>query len=124
MRAFAPFFAVDGQPLLAPDNDMEHSFEDLDAADCGRDEAGVMHRSVVRFKVGHWSFAYSTLTEEELRYMLGLFEGKSTFTFTYPARTDSARAANCTAYMSKYGVAWHDARRGLWRNLKFNVIEC
>lgn len=124
MRAYAPFFFVDGQPLLAPDADMEQSFEDLDAADAGRDESGVMHRRCVRAKVGSWSFAYGHLSEEELRYTLGLFEGKSTFVFTHPCRTDSARTESCTAYMSRYGIAWRSARRGEWRDLKFNIIEC
>ncbi len=123
MRAFAPFFFVDGQPLLAPDADMEHSFEDIDAADSGRDEAGLMHRTVVRRKVGSWSFAYAALTEEERQYLLSLFEGKSTFVFTHPART-GAGVESCTAYMSRYGIAWRSARRGCWRNLKFNIIEC
>ena len=38
--------------MLAPDEGVEMSFEDLDSADAGRDEAGYMHRSVVRYKVG------------------------------------------------------------------------
>ncbi len=124
MRPFAPIFAVDGQPLLAPDAGMEQSFEDLDSADSGRDEAGVMHRAMVRTKVGTWSFAYAFLTEEERQYLLSLFAGKSTFVFTHPGKADSARPESCAAYMSKYGLAWHDAKRGLWRNLKFNIIEC
>ena len=117
-------FLVDGQPLYAPDGDMEHSFEDLDAADTGRDESGVMHRIVVRHKVGSWSFTYSFVSDAELRYLLGLFAGKSTFAFTHPDALNPAAAVTTTAYMSKYGIAWHDARRGCWRNLKFNIIEC
>ena len=124
MRAMAPFYQVDGQPLYAPDADMEQSFEDLDAADSGRDEAGVLHRFVVRHKVGRWSFSYAWLTDAEVQYLLGLFAGKATFAFTYPAAGTAQGTATCTAYMSRYSIAWRDARRGLWRNFKFNIIEC
>mgnify|MGYP007112557199 CR=1 FL=1 len=51
-------FKIDGKPMFAPDGDMGFSFEDLDGADSGRDEAGVMHRVIVRHSVGTWSFTY------------------------------------------------------------------
>ena len=124
MRAFADFYQVDGRPLLAPDADMEQSFSDLDSADSGRDEAGVMHRFVVREKVGKWSFVYACLTDAEVRYLLGLFAGRPTFAFTHPAAGSPQELHTVTAYMSNYGIAWRDAGHGVWRNLKFDIIEC
>ena len=108
MRNFAEFYQVDGQPLYAPDAEQDLSFEDLDSADTGRDEAGYMHRFVVR----------------EYKYLLGLFAGKGTFQFTYPAPGTDDDLRTTEAYMSNYGIAWRDARQGIWRNMKFNIIEC
>ena len=37
-------FLIDGQPMPAPDRDVEASFEDIDSEDSGRTLDGVMHR--------------------------------------------------------------------------------
>ena len=44
-------FLLDGKPIVAPDEDVEMSFEDLDAAQSGRDESGFMHRIRARCKM-------------------------------------------------------------------------
>ena len=77
-------FQIDGKPLYAPDCDIEPSYSDLDSSDSGRDEAGYMHREVVREKVATWPIVYSCLTDDEYKYTIGLFAGKSTFQFTIP----------------------------------------
>ena len=46
-------FQIDGKSLYAPDCDIEPSYSDLDSSDSGRDEAGFMHREVVREKSGY-----------------------------------------------------------------------
>ena len=58
-------FQIDGKSLYAPDCDIEPSYSDLDSSDSGRDEAGYMHREVVREKVATWPIAYSCLTDDE-----------------------------------------------------------
>ena len=83
-RALTDCYQIDGRPMPAPDAEADFSFTDLDASDSGRTEDGVMHRIVVREKVGAWGFAYSHLTDEELAYLKGLFAGKATFQFTHP----------------------------------------
>ena len=45
-------YKIDGKPMVAPDADVQMSFEDLDGAQSGRDESGFMHRILVRRKVG------------------------------------------------------------------------
>lgn len=115
-------YQVDGRALPAPDADVEISFSDLDDGDAGRDESGVMHRIVVRRRVGSWTFQYSTLTEETYRYIRGLFAGKDTFTFTYRQPEGTMRAV--TAYCSGDSITYHNARLGLYKNLKFSIIEC
>lgn len=117
-------FKIDGKPMFAPDGDMGFSFEDLDGSDSGRDEAGVMHRVVVRRGVGTWSFTYSNITDEELAYMESLFKNKAQFTFTHPKLGNCGATVQTTAYRSKFSVSWKNARTKTWRNYKFNIIEC
>ncbi len=124
MNTLTDLYQINGKKLLAPDQDVEMSFEDIDAADAGRDESGYMHRHVVRSKLGVWNFVYSHLTQEEYSYLLGLMPTDGTFTFTYPDPADLTKRKNTTAYLSGYGVVWHSARTKDYRNMKFSVIEC
>lgn len=115
-------YRVDGKALPAPDADVEMSFTDLDDGDAGRDESGVMHRIVVRRRVGSWSFSYSALTKEEYCYIRSLFAGKDTFTFAY--RDPEGYLQEVTAYCSGDSITYHNARLGLYKNLKFSIIQC
>lgn len=123
-RSFTNIFRINGKPMLAPDEDVAASYSDLDADDSGRDESGYMHRIVVRYKMGTWSFEYSHITEEEKRYMEELFGNEPDFDFTHPDRLNAEKEVTIKAYRSKYSNAWHNARTGQWRNYKFNIIEC
>lgn len=124
MRQKVNFYQVDGVPMLAPDAEPEFSFADLDASDSGRDESGVMHRIMVREKVGTWSFSYAHLSDEDLAYLRNLFEGKAQFTFTHPVFGSSNATETCTAYMSQCSALWKNQRTGQWRNFQFNIIQC
>lgn len=115
---------IDGKPMYAPDVDLEPSYSDLDSSDSGRDESGYMHREVVRSRVFTWPIAYTSLTDAEYAYTIGLFAGKSTFTFTHPKAGSSTETEETTCYCSKYSIAWRSAKTGRWKNLKFNIIEC
>lgn len=118
-------FCINGQPMPAPDCDPEISYADLDSADSGRDESGIMHRQVVRRRVATWPFVYAHLSDADYRYLCGLLDNAGdTFAFTHPARGNSAVTETSDCYCSKYSIVFHDARRGLWRNFKFNIIEC
>lgn len=124
MRAKTELFKINGTAMLAPDSQVELSFQDLDASDAGRDESGFMHRIVVRHKVPSWKFTYSHLTEEERRYMEGLFGEEATFLFTHPDRLDASRTVQTRCYRSQYGISWQNARTGLWSNYSFSIIAC
>ena len=117
-------FTIDGFPMLGTAEEQELSFSDLDSSDSGRDEAGYMHREVVREKVATWPIVYSCLTDDEYKYTIGLFAGKATFQFTHPKAGSSTETETTTCYCSKYGIAWHNAKTKQWKNLKFNIIEC
>ncbi len=124
MRETTDLFLINGQPILVPDEGVQVSFEDLDSADSGRDESGVMHRIPVRYKVGSWEFRYSHLTEAEKNYMESLFPDGADFQFTHPDRRDSSQAVTVRAYRSKYSLSWKNARTGLWSGYGFTVIGC
>ena len=124
MRSFTDSFRINGKPMLAPDADVTVSYTDLDADDSGRDESGVMHRIVVRPKVGTWAFEYGCITEDEKRYMERLFGESADFQFSHPDRICDDESITCRAYRSTYGIAWHNAATHTWHNYKFNIIEC
>ena len=110
--------------MLVPDEEIAENYEDLDDYDSGRDESGVMHRSVARYKVGSWKFEYSHLTEEEKAYMESLFPDADTFLFRHPSRQNATVMEETTCYRSKYGISWKNARTGLWSGYGFTIIEC
>lgn len=113
-------FAVDGKPLLAPDAGVELKRQDLDAADAGRDESGVMHRLVIRSRVKSWEFRYGALTSAEYAYLQSLLT--SGFTFTYPGPDGSVQT--CQAYCSGESITYFDARLGQYKNYRFTITEC
>ena len=117
-------FTIIGQPMCVPDENVSVSYQDLDASDAGRDEAGFMHRIVVRHKVATWSFQFSAISEADRRYMESLFPEAGTFLFGHPDRLDSGKTAVCRAYRSGYSLSWKNARTGDWRNYSFNIIAC
>ena len=124
MRNTTELFQINGKPLLVPDGDATVSYEDLDSADSGRDESGVMHRIPVRYKVASWNFSYSHLTEGEKQYMESLFPDEADFAFTHPDRLDAGVSVTTRAYRSKYSISWKNARTGLWSNYGFTIISC
>ena len=117
-------YKIDGQPMVAPDENVEMSFADLDAAESGRDESGYMHRIVVRHKVGVWNFCYSHLSQEEYAYLLSILPQAGSFVFTRPRQDDCSQSEESRCYISGYSVAWRSRRTGDYRNLKFSIIEC
>ena len=121
MRSFTDLFAVNGKPMLAPDEGVQVSYEDIDGAAAGRDQRGYMHRALVRCKVPSWSFTYASLTEEERQYMENLFGSDAVFTFTYPDRL-SGEATQTKCYRSKCSICWKSAVTGLWSGYGFTVI--
>lgn len=123
MRPTTNLFLIDGVPMLAPKEEPEFSFEDIDAADAGRDETGHMHRNIVLWKVGKWSFEYPVVTNAEYKYIESLFMGKTSFMFTRPNRLNPALTTTTECYRSKYKINWKSAKRGIWVNYSFNIIE-
>ena len=122
MRSFFEDYKIDGMPILAPDAEIAIEWNDLDAYDAGRDESGVMHRHVLRYRVPKWSFSYAILTREELAYMRGLLKGKATFSFSY--KDEEGNEKTRKAYCSNDSVTWFDSVKGIYRNYQIHVIAC
>lgn len=115
-------FLIDGKPMLVPDEDMDITANDLDSEDSGRDESGVMHRQRLREGVKTWSFEYAVLTHADYLYMETLFAGKADFVFKH--RALDGKITECRAYRSKHSITLHNAKTGIHKNYKFNIIEC
>lgn len=115
---------VNGKPLIPPDADVDFSYEDLDDSTSGRDEAGVMHRIVIRYKVMSGSFVFSNISPEDYKYMESIFPDEPDFEFTHPDRHDFTKTVTSTCYRSKHNISWVNARTGKVRNYKFKIVEC
>ena len=124
MRDITELFLINGKPMLAPDEKVQVSYEDLDDSNSGRDESGFMHRQVLRYKIPVWSFSYQHLTEAERQYMESLFPKAPSFTFTFPSEEDAAVSQEMVCYRSKYGISWKSAKSGLWMGYSFQIIGC
>ncbi len=120
-RAFISEYRIDGKMLLDPDAGVSISFSDIEA-DSARDESGYLHRIVTRHDVRAWGFAYSTLTEKEHDYLLSLFHGKSVFQFAVPGADGAEEMVTC--YCTKKSTSYYNKRLGLYKNLKFDIVEC
>ena len=121
-RKLSDGFFVDGRPLPDPDVDVNVTENDLDGEDSGRDEAGFMHRQVLRFGVKTWEFVYAVLDAEDYLYIQSLLQGKAEFKFTY--KTSDGSSATTRAYSSKRSITLRNYATGEYKNLKFNIIEC
>lgn len=122
MREFYYDFQIDKKPILVPDADLQIEYCDLDSESSGRDECGFMHRIVLRREMKTWSVPYETLTAEEYRYMESLFAGKDCFLVEY--RDQNGAYGSCLAYRSVHSITVHNAKQGICKNYKFNIIEC
>ncbi len=124
MSGITWLYSINGKAMLPPDAGVQMEFADIMSFKSGVDEEGFMHRVVKRYKVGTWHFHYSTLTQQEYSYMLSLFDTGESFSFTYPDPNDPSQMKTTQAYIEKYGICWHSAKQGLYKNLKFDVVEC
>ena len=125
MREQTSDYQINGRSLLEPDYNggVSYSWEDIDAADAGRDESGTMQRNVVRYKVGKWDFSWGYVTEEEYQYILSLLPESPTFTFRHPKMGKGSEYEDTTCYCSKCSVTYYSKFLGVYKDLKLNIIE-
>lgn len=121
MRAFFEEIKIDKKPILAPDQDMKISKQDLDGEGSGRDELGFMHRIVLRERVGKYQLQYSVLSEHEYDYMNSLFEGKPEFDLEIRIGTKKIKTRG---YCSSVKANLRNAKKGVYKDVLFNIVEC
>lgn len=122
MRKFLFDLLIDGQPVLVPDADVTISFEDMDSEVSGQDEAGYMHRLLLRSGVKTIPLSYASLDTEEYRYMESLFQGKREF--KVDCRGIDGSPLSFMAYRSKHSISVHNIKTGVHKNYNFSIIEC
>lgn len=122
MRQYYFDFLIDGQPILAPDEDVTISYEDLDSEESGRDEGGYMHRIILREGVKKIPLSYAFLNREEYLYMESLFKGKPEFQVDF--RDEHGMPVQFTAYRSKHSITISNVKTGTRKNYNFSIIEC
>ena len=115
-------FLIDGTPMLDPDTGVGLDFSDLLSGSSGVDEGGYTHNIVVRSEVKTWHFSYAWLTAEEYAYVRSLLRGKNSFSFTF--KNEDGQTKTVKAYCQKKSVSYWSARRGLYKDLQFDIIEC
>ena len=59
----------------------------------------------------------ASCTAEELTYLRSLFAGKATFRF-------GCEGGSAEAYCAKREVTLYDRTKGIYKALKFTVVEC
>lgn len=121
-RKFTNEFLIDGAPMLVPDAGVSLELSDLLSDSSGLDESGYTHNFAIRYEIKTWSFSYAWVTAEEYAYIHSLLRGKSTFSFTYKDEDGSVQTVK--AYCQKKSVSYWSARRGLYKDLQFDIIEC
>lgn len=121
-RQYFTDFLIDGQPILAPDENVTISYEDLDSSESGRDESGVMHRIVMREGVKKIPLSYAFLNRDDFLYMESLFKGKPHFEVQF--RDFDGSKLSFTAYRSKHSITIQNVRAGIYKNYTFSIIEC
>ena len=120
-RKLTTEYLIDGTPMLTPDAGVGIDYSDVLSDASGRDERGVVHNFVVRHEVKTWSFAYAWLTAEEYAYVRSLLRGKHNFIFSY--KDENGETKTVKAYCQKKSVSYWSARRGLYKDLQFDIIE-
>lgn len=115
-------FLIDNTPMLDPDAGVNMTSEDIEEGATGMDESGVMHRMVLYADVKTWEFTYSTLTEEEFRYLRSLWKGKDMFQFTFT--NDEGDRETVNAYIKSMRTCYWSKRHGLYKNMRFTILQC
>lgn len=110
-------WAIDGTPILSPDEGIKIDEIDIEDEGSGKDAAGYYHPIILRYGVKSVALTYSVLTAEEYAYMRNLVRGKATVEVTSP---DGKFKARCL----KRSVVWESSVTGLYNNYVIELQEC
>ncbi len=119
MDEYNPIRSVDGAPVKCPSTYVWKE-EDISEADAGRTEDTVMHKKRIGQIVGI-ELSWQNITTEEVSQILQAFDPE----YIMVEYLDAKKGGYVTSefYVGNRSSPMYNARRGLWSNVTFNLIE-
>ena len=112
---------VNSNHLYIPSNGIRVEHTNLAGSSSGRTEDGIMHIDWVRRDIRKVNLQWKVLTASELKYILGLMQGKE-FTLTFK---DQGIVQTMYAYSSESSYTYYSAALGedIYTDVSINAIE-
>lgn len=118
-RQYNPIKSVDGRAVRCP-SAYTWKLEDISASDAGRTEDTVMHKMRIGQVVG-LELSWNGLTTAEVAAILQAFNPE----YIQVDYLDAMQGKYVTSefYVGNRSAPMYNARKGLWENVSFNLIE-
>lgn len=118
-RQYNPIKSVDGRAVQCPSS-YTWKLEDISASDAGRTEDTVMHKMRIGQVVGI-ELSWNGVTTAEVAAILQAFNPE----YIQVDYLDAMRGKYVTSefYVGNRSAPMYNARKGLWENVSFNLIE-
>ena len=112
---------VDGHHLYIPSAGIKVEHTNLAGSSSGRTEDGIMHIEWIRRDIRKVNLQWKVMTASELRYILGLMQGKE-FVLTFK---DQGQVQTMNAYSSESSYTYYSAALGedIYTDVSINAIE-
>lgn len=118
-KEYNPIRSVDGRAVQCP-SAYTWKLEDISASDAGRTEDTVMHKMRIGQVVG-LELSWQGITTEELSQILKAFNPEYiTVKYLDAMKGDYLESE---FYVGNRSAPMYNARKGLWQNVSFNLIE-
>lgn len=112
-------WAVNGTPIYVPGMNIDYQHDNLTGSSTGRTQDGVMHIDWIRGDLRKVGLKYPAMTGDELRFILGLMQGKE-FTFTF---LDLGQVQTMQAYVGQSKYTLYSQVLDIYTRVEINVIE-
>lgn len=116
---YNPIRGVNGQTVPCPSKYV-YELSDVSASDAGRTEDALMHKMLIAQKV-HLELEWSYITTSAVSTILQTFNQEYIQVEYLDARLGGYTTK--TFYVGDRSAPSYNTYRGLWENLKFNIIE-
>ena len=112
---------VNGNHLYIPSKGIRVEHTNLAGSSSGRTEDGIMHVDWVRRDIRKVNLQWKVLTGTELKYILGLMQGKE-FTLTFK---DLGQVQTMSAYSAESSYTYYSDALGepIYTDISINAIE-
>ena len=115
-------YQINGSPIPAPDENVQVRYQDVGDKSL-TDEAGFLHKQVLRRGVATWTLRYSYLPKAQRDKLIGLLTA-DTFWFTHPDRLDSDKADESLCYLESHTECLQSAISGDYRDVCLTIRQC